>query len=144
VEVILDEEVKPEILVQDGKVVTSSRNVAGVFLKPHNDVLKAIRNLDCSQEFTEGNFSLSEYKDSTGRSLPMYLMTFDGFVFLAMGFTGKRAAQFKEAYIREFNKMREALLTPPSNPTPIPQPVAIPAQTVEMDAPIATFHLVLT
>jgi Rha family phage regulatory protein len=35
----------------------------------------------------------------------MYLMTRDGFTFLAMGFTGARAAEFKERYIAEFNRM---------------------------------------
>ena len=33
-------------------------------------------------------------------------MTFDGFMFLAMGYRGKRAARLKEAYISEFNRMR--------------------------------------
>ncbi|WP_395839891.1 Rha family transcriptional regulator, partial [Edwardsiella tarda] len=37
-------------------------------------------------------------------------MTKDGFVFLVMGFTGKRAAAFKEAYIAEFNRMEAQLL----------------------------------
>lgn len=36
-------------------------------------------------------------------------MTRDGFVFLVMGFTGKMAAKFKEAYIKAFNAM-EAML----------------------------------
>ena len=39
----------------------------------------------------------------------MYEMTFDGFTFLVMGFTGKTAAQFKEAYIAEFNRMRQTI-----------------------------------
>ncbi|MDJ5687390.1 MULTISPECIES: Rha family transcriptional regulator, partial [unclassified Salmonella] len=38
--------------------------------------------------------------------------TRDGFAFLAMGFTGKRAAQFKEAYINAFNQMEKQLSTP--------------------------------
>ncbi|ACY84441.1 antirepressor protein [Edwardsiella piscicida] len=37
-------------------------------------------------------------------------MTKDGFVFLVMGFTGKKAAAFKEAYIAEFNRMEAQLL----------------------------------
>ena len=32
-------------------------------------------------------------------------MTRDGFTFLAMGFTGKKAARFKELYIKRFNEM---------------------------------------
>ena len=44
------------------------------------------------------------------RKLPCYQITRDGFAFLAMGFTGKRAAQFKEAYINAFNQMEQALI----------------------------------
>lgn len=40
-------------------------------------------------------------------------MTRDGFTFLAMGFTGAKAAQFKEAYISEFNRLEILLITPP-------------------------------
>ena len=52
---------------------------------------------------------ISELRNGVKRELPMYLMTRDGFTFLAMGFTGKVAAQFKEAYINAFNEM-EAML----------------------------------
>ena len=34
-------------------------------------------------------------------------MTRDGFVFLVMGYRGKKAASFKEAYIKRFNEMEE-------------------------------------
>ena len=40
---------------------------------------------------------------------PMYYITKDGFTFLVMGYKGKKAAGFKEAYIREFNKMESFL-----------------------------------
>lgn len=69
----------------------SSLMVAEKFGKEHKNVLRDIQNLECSQEFTKLNFELSNYKDSTGRKLPMYEMTRDGFTFLAMGFTGKEA-----------------------------------------------------
>ena len=36
-------------------------------------------------------------------------MTRDGFAFLCMGYTGKKAAVFKEAYILEFNRMADSL-----------------------------------
>jgi len=39
--------------------------------------------------------------------MPMYEMTRDGFSFLVMGFTGAKAAQFKEAYIEAFNRMED-------------------------------------
>ncbi|HCM1919319.1 TPA: Rha family transcriptional regulator, partial [Salmonella enterica subsp. salamae serovar 28:r:e,n,z15] len=34
----------------------------------------------------------------------------NGFVFLVMGFTGKKAAAFKEAYIAEFDRMENELI----------------------------------
>jgi hypothetical protein len=40
----------------------------------------------------------------------MYEMTHDGFSFLCMGFTGPKAAHWKELYIKAFNAMKEELL----------------------------------
>jgi phage regulator Rha-like protein len=42
----------------------TSLQIAEITGKPHNDVLKAIRNMESAWiKVTEGNFSLSEYKD---------------------------------------------------------------------------------
>ncbi|EHV4486592.1 TPA: Rha family transcriptional regulator [Escherichia coli] len=103
---------QPEIAIVDGQAVTSSLAVANFFSKRHDDVLKKIRTLECSASFTARNFSVSDYTDCTGRKLPCYQITRDGFAFLAMGFTGKRAAQFKEAYINAFNQMEKKLSKP--------------------------------
>lgn len=101
------------VSVHEGQVVTTSLQVAEVFNKPHNDVLKSIRALDCSRELREGNFSRTFYyvdmPNNARRKEPMYYIGRDGFVFLVMGFTGKIAAKFKEAYIRQFNEMEEML-----------------------------------
>ncbi len=101
--------VQPELCIIAGKVVTSSLAVASYFGKQHKNVIQKIASLECSAEFTELNFQPSEYIDCTGRKLPCYQITRDGFAFLAMGFTGKRAARFKEAYINAFNQMEKSL-----------------------------------
>lgn len=90
---------------RNGQAFCSSRQVADEFGKRHDNVLQDIRNLDCSREFTALNFQESKYQDSTGRRNNEYLMTKDGFVFLVMGYRGKKAARFKEAYIKRFNDM---------------------------------------
>ena len=95
----------PQIRLVDGTPVTTSKDIAETFGKRHDDVLRKIASLDCSANFTARNFAASEYEDSTGRKLKCYQITRDGFTFLAMGFTGKRAAQFKEAYIEAFNEL---------------------------------------
>lgn len=100
------------VMVSNDRVVTTSLQVAEYFGKPHYDVLKSIKSLDCSDLFRDGNFSLSCYTKKNGnitKSYPMYYMTRDGFTFLAMGFTGKVAAQFKENYINAFNQMEDIL-----------------------------------
>ena len=100
----------PVLDVIDGQVTATSNQVAANFGKLHKSVLRAVVKLECSKEFTERNFVPSEYLDSTGRSLPCYRLTRDGFTFLAMGFTGKNAAKWKETYIDTFNKMEAELL----------------------------------
>ncbi|EIO6627406.1 Rha family transcriptional regulator [Escherichia coli] len=113
---------QPEIAIVDGQAVTSSLAVADFFSKRHDDVLKKIRILDCSPEFCARNFaetSILVHQPNGGtRKLPCYHITRDGFAFLAMGFTDKRAAQFKEAYINAFNQM-EKQLSKPSVPSDV-------------------------
>jgi len=96
---------------EDNVPVTTSLNVAEVFGKEHKNVLRDIQQLECSQEFAKLNFELC-YRFVNNRSQPYYQMTRDGFTFLAMGFTGKKAAEFKEAYIHEFNRMEEHFFMP--------------------------------
>ena len=88
-----------------------SRFVAQFFDKRHDDVLKSIRNLDCSDEFRLRNFAESSYKNEQGKRQPCYAMTKDGFIFLVMGYRGKKAARFKEMYIRRFNEMEQYIKT---------------------------------
>ena len=48
--------------------VVSSLDVADTFVKRHSDVLRDIESLQCSREFTERNFALSSYRDSSGKN----------------------------------------------------------------------------
>lgn len=92
----------------DQHAVTTSMRVAEVFGKEHYNVMKAIKSLDRSEEFRAVNFNASKIDYQNGnikKQLPMYYITRDGFMFLVMGFTGKTAAKWKEAYIKAFNEM---------------------------------------
>lgn len=102
---------KFEIMVErhDNQAITTSLKVAEFFGKKHKDVLRAIKNLDCSAGFAERNLAPSEYTDKSGRRLPMYNMTRNGFMFLVMGFIGKKAADIKEAYMEAFDWMEDRL-----------------------------------
>ena len=106
--------------IKDGQVVTTSLRVAEIFSKRHSDVLRDIRELDCSEDFHKRNFAsmlkTTQLGNNATRKDPDYWITRDGFVFLVMGFTGKTAAKFKEAYIRAFNVMEERLRRMQSSP----------------------------
>ena len=101
-------DITPIVVLDCGEVFTTSILVAEKFGKRHADVLRAIEKLECSTEFTERNFALSEYSDSTGRVLPMYRISRDGFVFLAMGFTGRAAGAWKERFLAAFNRLERS------------------------------------
>ena len=90
---------------------TNSLIVARVFGKEHKNVLQDIRTLDCSDDFSRLNFQPSKYTDERGKRQPCFNMTRDGFTFLVMGYRGKKAAQFKEAYINRFNQMEKFIKT---------------------------------
>lgn len=55
------------------------------------------------------NFRQSSYFNVQGKEQPCYEMTKDGFTLLAMGFTGKKAIEFKLNYINAFNTMIEII-----------------------------------
>lgn len=97
------------ITIRKDQAVTSSLKVAEMFHKNHAHVLRDIEALDCSSNFRESNFGLSSYKSEQNKRLPMYYMTKDGFTFLVMGYRGKKAAGFKEDYIKAFNLMEKTL-----------------------------------
>lgn len=95
--------------VKNNQIVVSSRKVAESFSKRHCDVLRAITKLTNSTQNCVEWFCSNEYKDSSGKNNPEYLMNRDGFALLAMGFTGKQALQWKIKYINAFNEMEAKL-----------------------------------
>lgn len=114
----------PELVVHDGIITTSSLQVAHFFGKRHTHVLRAIKNL--LAEMPEGyapNFGLIQTNVDLGnggtRKTPAYRMTREGFMLLAMGFTGKEALRWKLAFITAFNRMEAELQKPAYDPARI-------------------------
>ncbi|HFS0803694.1 TPA: Rha family transcriptional regulator [Pseudomonas aeruginosa] len=99
-EIDLDEaSLRDLVMVNDGQVVTTSLKVAERFGKRHDTVLRAIRRLECSDDFHARNFAEMIVDVDIGkgarRKSPAFRITRDGFAFLCMGFTGKEAAKWK-------------------------------------------------
>jgi len=106
------------LTVIDGRITTTSTQIAEHFGKRHDRVLRAIDNLECSPEFRLPNFGETvESRANPSGGAPIqsraFTLTRDGFVFLCMGFTGREAAQWKEKYIAAFNAMEAELHAAP-------------------------------
>lgn len=93
------------VIMKDQQAVTSSLQVAESFEKEHKNVLRDINALDLDRLNFERMFLEGAEPDSYGRDRKVVYMNRDGFTLLAMGFTGKKALNFKLKYIEAFNQM---------------------------------------
>nr|WP_243141021.1 MULTISPECIES: phage regulatory protein/antirepressor Ant [unclassified Lactonifactor] len=99
----------------NGQVVTSSRDISEKFGKRHDKLTSEIKRMysDLIGSPQNGGHPLfiesSYIHEQNGQSYTEYLMNRDGFSLLVMGFTGKKALEWKLKYIEAFNKMEETL-----------------------------------
>lgn len=102
------------VYLKNDQALTDSVVVAEMFGKRHDLVLRAIDNLNETLRKNEERssvkmFFLSKRKADDGQYHRVYLMNRDGFSLLVMGFTGKKALEWKLKYIEAFNKMETLL-----------------------------------
>ena len=97
------------LLNQKGKILASSRDVAEKFKKRHDHILRDIESFQKDIPNFGEMFLENKSPDKYGRKQKIYLMNRDGFSLLCMGFTGKKALEWKLKYIEAFNKMEEIL-----------------------------------
>lgn len=90
------------------QLVTSSQIIAAYFNKEHKDVLESVRNILAAENSATKFFYAASFLNR-GKRYPMYFMNRDGFSLLAMGFTGKKALEWKIRYIQAFNEMERKL-----------------------------------
>jgi Rha family phage regulatory protein len=129
----------PVVTIRDGEAFTNSRDVAAFFGKEHRDVLKAIDNLLSSEpdmalrDFAQGSYTLPGTGAQQHRCFDMNR---DGFMLLAMGFTGAGALKWKRRYIAAFNAMEAELRARPDNvhflvPKSLPEALRLAADLAE-------------
>lgn len=99
---------------QNGVLVTDSREVAQMIGKEHKHLLRDIRGY--VEILTKSNFGLSDffiednYKDSTGRKLPCYLITKKGCDMVANKMIGEKGVLFTATYVTKFEEMEKQLI----------------------------------
>ncbi|MYU73641.1 Rha family transcriptional regulator [Ligilactobacillus salivarius] len=99
------------VIMHDQQAVTTSLILAEAFEKEHRNVIRTIETKIGELNFEQSlkMFSKGEYTNTQNKQQPMYYLNRDGFTFIAMGFTGRKADEFKLKYIDAFNKMEEQI-----------------------------------
>ena len=101
----------------NGVDTVDSRQVAEAVGKEHSKLLRDIRTY--CEYLAEAKIGFSEYfiesayEDSTGRTLPCYLVTRKGCEMIANKLTGKKGVVFTAMYVNAFHNMKEKLSAPP-------------------------------
>ncbi|MBI9093081.1 MAG: Rha family transcriptional regulator [Desulfobacterium sp.] len=96
--------------VKRNSLSTTSLVVAEKFGKRHDDILKKIKNLIGDDEGGRLNFAESSYRNLQNKKQKMYNMNRRTFSILVMGFTGKKAMEWKHRFYDAFEAMERALL----------------------------------
>lgn len=100
----------PQLILRDGRFFCDSRDIAGHFGKQHKNVLRDIdKAMEELGDFGRLNFEPISYLDTANRPQRAFSLTRDGFSYIAMGFTGVKAAEWKIKYLSAFNAMEDEL-----------------------------------
>lgn len=97
--------------LENDEAVCSSLEIAEKFGKRHDKLIAEIRRMYSdligkgSPQNGGAKFFFEATYENRGKQYPMYLMNRDGFSLLVMGFTGKKALDWKLKYINAFNQM---------------------------------------
>jgi Rha family phage regulatory protein len=95
----------------DGRAFCDSLQIAEAFERQHLHVLRDTEKaLEAISELNQSKFGFINFipascKDARSRRQPKYFYAKDGFMHLALGFEGPKAAALKIAHIERFNAM---------------------------------------
>lgn len=94
----------------NAKEYMTSREIATITGKPHNDVLKAIRAMENAWiKVNGGNFSLVEYTDAKGEKRPMYQLNKTECLYIATKFNDEARAKLVIRWEELETKERQAV-----------------------------------
>lgn len=103
-----------------GQPMISTLQVAELFEKRHDNVLRVVQNAihgsGYTPDFIHLNIEVNEYVDSVGRRLPMYLLTEKGFGVISSALTGPKADAFRQRVWEAFDEMAAEIKRMQENP----------------------------
>lgn len=134
---------------QASPMVIDSREVSEMTGKRHDHLLRDINGyVEILQNSTAPNFGVSDffvpdsYQDSTGRTLPCYLLTKKGCDMVANKMTGEKGVLFTAYYVSRFEAMERELQGRFAIPQTLPQALRLAAdlaEQVEKQKPLVAF-----
>lgn len=98
------------VCLKNDQALADSVTVSEMFGKEHSKVMRSIDNLVktlAKNGERHQMFFLTQRKAADGQNHRIYFMNRDGFSLLVMGFTGKKALEWKLKYIDAFNAMEK-------------------------------------
>nr|DAX61118.1 MAG TPA: regulatory protein [Caudoviricetes sp.] len=105
------------------KLTMSSVEIAERTGKRHRDVMRSIRTMESAWlKITGRKFALSEYKDKTGRRLPMYILDHYECMYIATKFNDEARAKLVLRWA-ELEEEARAKGVNSTNPLPSPTPI---------------------
>lgn len=115
------------IAVIDGTPTTTTQDIAEVYGKAHDKVLRIVRQrMAEAGEWGVANFSDTPYTNpQNGQTYPVIRMTKKGFHFVVGKFTGAKAVQHQIAFADEFERMETELAKPAAAPKALPAPESL-------------------
>jgi Rha family phage regulatory protein len=103
------------VVNENSQPTTDSRRLAEAFGARHDNVLRKIESIlaDSSEKMRALNFEETSYcipgPNGASREEKIYRMTRDGFMHIALTFSGKKGCAFREKVIDAFNEMEQRL-----------------------------------
>lgn len=128
----------PSVTLHHGRPATTSLEVASLFNKQHQHVIRSIEDLcvNTPKSFSASNFGRADYTDEQGKPRRMFILHRDGFMLLVMGYTGKKALAVKLAYIEAFNRLEAELAAQRGAALPEVPHIAITPSTTASRKPL--------
>jgi len=106
-----------QVIEHNGVLVTDSRDIAEMIEKRHDHLLRDIKGyIEVIEKTTVPKIGVSDffldssYQDSTGRTLPCYLITKKGCDMVANKMTGEKGILFTATYVTRFEEMEKSLV----------------------------------
>lgn len=92
------------MLFHSGEPYATSTQIAKYFGIPHKNLLRKIREFESFEDMIGGSKLRHQIRVNRGKEYPYFELDADAYAFICLSISGKKAEQFKWAFIEAFKK----------------------------------------